>query len=160
MADPLEIELQETNRYFLQIESTMHDVVKFYSTLVLGVITASIALAEMEAKTTGGKTLIPSGASKLRWLGFLWLMFAGIGYLLLRYFFELRVRKIKMIDRLAATREYLAGRDGGTIAAWLNNTEIFITGVKHSPPYLRRPCGEWYLMLYLSAVNAVAIGFT
>ena len=54
MADPLELEFQETQKYFLQIEATMHDVMKFYSTLVLGVITASIALASMVMQTGSG----------------------------------------------------------------------------------------------------------
>lgn len=161
MADPLEVELQETNKYFLQIESTMHDAMKFYSTLVLGVITASIALASMEVKSaaSGTPTLIPTEAQKMKWLGFLWLVFAAIGYLTLLYFLELRVRKIKMIDRLAAIRDYLATRDHGAVETLLRNDAVFITGVLKSPPYLRRPCGEWYLMLYLCILNATAVGF-
>jgi len=161
MADPLEMELQETNKYFLQIESTMHDAMKFYSTLVLGVITASIALASMDVKaaSSAAPSLITTQAQKMRWLGFLWLVFAAIGYLTLLYFLELRIRKIKMIDRLAAIRDYLATRDAGAVASLLRNDALFITGVLRSPPYLRRPCGEWYLMLYLCILNAVGISF-
>ena len=161
MADPLEMELQETNKYFLQIESTMHDATKFYSTLVLGVITASIALASMEVKaaSSGAPSLITTQVQKMRWLGFLWLVFAAIGYLTLLYFLELRIRKVKMIDRLSSIRDYLATRDRGSVETLLRNEAIFITGVPWSPPYLRRPCGEWYLMLYLCILNAVGIGF-
>jgi len=161
MADPLEMELQETNKYFLQIESTMHDAMKFYSTLVLGVITASIALASMEVKaaSSGAPSLITTQAQKMRWLGFLWLVFAGIGYLTLLYFLELRIRKVKMIDRLSSIRDYLATRERGAVETLLRNDALFITGVTWSPPHLRRPCGEWYLMLYLCMLNAVAVGF-
>src|SRR5262245_36652218 len=131
MADPLEIELQETNKYFLQIESTMHDAMKFYSTLVLGVITASIALASMEVKDalSTAPSLITSQSHKMRWLGFLWLVFAAIGYLTLLYFLELRIRKVKMIDRLAAIRDYLATREHGAVEALFRNDALFITGV-------------------------------
>jgi len=155
------MELQETNKYFLQIESTMHDAMKFYSTLVLGVITASIALASMEVKTvsSGVPSLITTQAQKMRWLGFLWLVFAAIGYLTLLYFLELRIRKVKMTDRLASIRDYLATREGGAVETLLRNDALFITGVRWSPPHLRRPCGEWYLMLYLCMLNAVAVGF-
>jgi hypothetical protein len=161
MADPLEMELQETNKYFLQIESTMHDAMKFYSTLVLGVITASIALASMEVKaaSSGAPSLITTQAQKMRWLGFLWFVFAAIGYLTLLYFLELRIRKVKMIDRLSAIRDYLAARERGNVETLLRNDALFITGVSWSPPYLRRPCGEWYLMLYLCILNAMGIGF-
>jgi hypothetical protein len=158
MTDPLEIELQETNRYFLQIESTMHDAMKFYSTLVLGVMTASIALASMEV-SDAPLSLIATRAQKMRWLGFLWLVFTAIGYLTLLYFLELRIRKVKMIDRLSAIRDYLAAREHGSAEALLRNQALFITGVRRAPPYLRRPCGEWYLMLYLCILNATGFAF-
>jgi hypothetical protein len=155
------MELQETNKYFLQIESTMYDAMKFYSTLVLGVITASIALAsmEVEAASSGTPSLITTQVQKMRWLGFLWLVFAAIGSLTRLYFLELRIRKIRMIDRLAAIRDYLATRDGGAVATLLTNDAVFITGVLRSSPYLTRPSGEWYLMLYLCILNVVGIGF-
>src|SRR5438309_9811597 len=129
MADPLEIELQETNKYFLQIESTMHDVIKFYSTLVLGVITASIALASMEVKaaSSGAPSLIATQVQKMRWLGFLWLVFAAIGYLTLLYFLELRIRKVKMIDRLSSILYYLALRESGIAETLLRNDALILT---------------------------------
>lgn len=150
MADPLELEFQETQKYFLQIEGTMHDIIKFYSTIVLAVVTASIALASMQG---------PTEQAKLKWLSILWLALAATGYLILLYFFELRIRKVKMIDRMAAIREYFANREHGSIEGWLRNDAVFITTVPKSPPYLRRPSGEWYLMLYLSALNSTAAAF-
>jgi len=87
------------------------------------------------------------------------LVFAAIGYLTLLYFMELRIRKVKMIDRLSSIRDYLATRESGAAETLLRNDALFITGVPWSPPYLRRPCGEWYLMLYLCMLNAVAVGF-
>lgn len=64
-----------------------------------------------------------------------------------------------MIDRLAAIRDYFATREHGAVGTLLRNDSVFITGVLKSPPYLRRPCGEWYLMLYLCILNATAVGF-
>jgi hypothetical protein len=64
-----------------------------------------------------------------------------------------------MIDRLSSIRDYLASRDRGAVEPLLRNDALFITGVTSSPPHLRRLCGEWYLMLYLCMLNAVAVGF-
>jgi hypothetical protein len=138
----------------------MHDVTKFYTTLLLGLITASIALVSLGAGTSTtsmSKTLQPI---KLEWLGILWLGFVTVGFLELHYFMELRIRKIKMVDRIVAIRELFSNIASDLVKGLLQDKLLFITGIRQSPPYLRRPSGEWYLILYICALNATALVFS
>lgn len=147
----LELEHQEASKLVQEAEATMHDLIKFYTTLFLGLITASIALVSLTK---------PPQSIRLDWLGILWLGFFTVGILELNYFMELRIRKIKMVDRIVYIRELFSNIAGDPVKASLRNQLLFITGIKYSPPYLRRPSAEWYLVLYICALNATALGFS
>lgn len=137
----LNLEYQETHRYFLQIESTMHDLLKFYTVSLLGLISVSVALAEF---------VFQDGAEVPLWatLAALWFVFAVVGLLQLHYYVELRIRKIKMVEQLAAIRDHYL-RPHKHLAHLLR----LIPSVPKSPPFLRRPSAEWYSVLYYCAAN-------
>lgn len=137
----LNLEYQETHRYFLQIESTMHDVLKFYSVSLLALISVSVALAEFVLQED---TDVPLHAI----LAGLWFVFTVVGLLELHYYVELRIRKIKMVEQLAAIRDHYLGSSGG-----LARLRRLIPSVSKSPPFLRRPSAEWYSVLYFCAAN-------
>lgn len=142
LASFLNLEYQETHKYFLQIESTMHDVLKFYSVSLLGLISVSVALAQF---LLGDGAEVPLHAT----LTALWSVFTVVGFLQLHYYLELRIRKIKMVEQLAAIRDSYLGSSPN-----LRGLIRLIPSVRKSPPFLRRPSAEWYSVLYFCAANA------
>lgn len=143
----LNLEYQETHRYFLQIESTMHDVLKFYSVSLLALISVSVGLAEF---VLGGDSEVPLYAI----LAGLWFVFTVVGLLELHYYVELRIRKIKMVEQLAAIRDHYLGSNDN-----LTRLLRLIPSVSESPPFLRRPSAEWYSVLYFCAANTGVLVF-
>jgi hypothetical protein len=71
---------------------------------------------------------------------------------------ELRVRKIRMLEEMAAIRGYKidqAARTGTDI----RRAVTMVSSVPECPPYLRRPSEDWYtlLLMTLSSASAFAV---
>ena len=70
---------------------------------------------------------------------------------------ELRVRKIRTLEEMAAIRDRY-NELGKEIGIDLSKRLKMVTSVASSPPFLRRPCEDWYTVILMSFVNAVALG--
>ena len=151
--DPSEFllaEFHESCRHYLEVEGRMHDLLKFVSTLVLGLMAASAAYLRSHLDSTA--FVVVSSTTTTQLLSYVWIGYVFIGTLLLGYYVELRQRKILVVDQIAAIRQWFS-----EVAPQMESVLLLVTGVKKSPPYLRRPSAEWYAVLTMATVNSAAL---
>lgn len=148
----LQKEFETTASYFQHVETKLLDVVRFYTAVVLAVLTGIyyIAVSEMFKRTfwiiqTPRAFFITLTSAVLFLIG---LFFLGM-------YTELRVRKIKMLEEMAAIRGHYA-EEATTAGIDLAERVKMVTTVVKSPPFLRRPSEDWYTVILMSFVNAVA----
>lgn len=137
-------EYQETHKYFINVEKSMLDLLRFYNSVFAIVVPISALLFKFLVKTQTFPLL-----AALAFIVFL------LGLYILAMYIELRVRKVKTLEQIAVFRE-----------RFIQKNPIFsqflrmITSIKSCPPYLRRPSSEWYTVVYISFLNGVALAST
>jgi hypothetical protein len=144
----LKQEFDTSHSYFVHIETKLFNLVTFYATLFLAVVSACYYI------------LISTAFSGMRTLSFAIaaMAFFLLGSFTLGMYTELRTRKIKTLEQMAIIREFFAKNDvqgEPDISAYLT----LPTGIDKCPPYLRRPSEDWYTVLLMIFVNSVALIF-
>lgn len=149
-------EYSETSTHYLEVESRMHDVLKLFITLLLGLLAASFTFAQVFALPVGDPPTDKVVPDKV-WLGLsaVWLGFLVLSSLLRHYFIELRVRKIRFLEQIVAIRKAVTDASPD-----ISSTLRLISGVEKAPPYLRRPSAEWYGIIYMSLTSGAVLAST
>jgi hypothetical protein len=89
-------------------------------------------------------------------VAFLLIAFSIIGLVFVGVYTELRVRKIRMLEKMAAIREFqidAAARTGSDIRRAIT----MVSSVPQCPPYLRRPSEDWYTLIFITASGSAAL---
>lgn len=152
----LEKEFETASGYFQHVEGKLNNLLVFFSTLLVAVITACYYIASTD--TFKNMTFVRAPRSLL--IGLVLVAFAVIGLVFVGVYTELRVRKIRMLEEMAAIRGYAidaAARKGQDIRRAI----LMVSSVPECPPYLRRPSEDWYtlLLMTLSSATAFAVAF-
>lgn len=152
----LKQEFDSSSSYFAHIESKLLNIVTFYLTVILAVVTGIyyIAGSDMFAKIRFWHVKAP----RAFFMGVLALVFCLIATFLLGMYTELRTRKILVLEEMSRIREHFinaAQRAGTNIADAIS----LVSGIAKCPSYLRRPSEDWYTTLLMVFVNAVSIAF-
>jgi len=139
----LTTEFQQSWGYQQHIESQMVSHLRFYVTLLLGVISAAIAISKF-----GTAPDLPTvGLVSLLFLGF-WF----IGQIFRTVYLELRIRKMLAIEDLNSIREYFTGR-----SPIVSEYSSFPTHRTKSPPFLRKGSAEWYSLIFMASMNSLSL---
>jgi hypothetical protein len=152
----LKQEFDTSSSYFGHIEGKLLNIVTFYLTVVLAVVTGIyyVAGSETFAKMPFWHVTGP----RAFFMGLVALVFSLIGTFLLGMYTELRTRKILLLEEMARIREHFiqaSSKQGKNIADAIG----LVSGVSKCPPYLRRPSEDWYTILLMVFVNAVSVAF-
>jgi hypothetical protein len=140
--------------YFKHVENKLSSVVTFYVTLLIAVISGSyyIAVNDMFQKMSFGVIRTP----RAFFIALATLVFFGIGIFFLGMYTELRTRKIKMLEEMAAIRAYYI-KNGTAIGRDISSGIMMVADVVRCPQFLRRPSEDWYTVLLMSFVNSCAL---
>jgi len=141
--DFLTKEFEQSWGYQQHIESQMVNHLRFYVTLLLGIVSASIAIAKFGAITT-----FPT----LGLISILFLVFFFVGNVLRIVYVQLRIRKILSIENLNNIREYFHKEFPA-----ISNVGVFPTLQKKSPPYLRKASAEWNTLIFIVIMNSLSL---
>ena len=101
-ADFLEKEFESAAAYFQHVEGKLNNLLVFFATLLIAVITACYYIGSSEMFRTLAFTQTPRAFL----VAFLLIAFAIIGLVFVGVYTELRVRKIRMLEEMAAIRGY------------------------------------------------------
>lgn len=148
----LEKEFESASAYFQHVEGKLNNLLVFFATLLFGVITACYYIGSSDMFRTLAFTRTPRAIL----VAFLLTAFAIIGLVFVGVYTELRVRKIRMLEEMAAIREYqieAAQRAGFDIRRAIT----MVSSVPQCPPYLRRPSEDWYTLLLIAASGSAAL---
>lgn len=154
-ASPSQFVLQElasTTTYFSQVESKMVSLVTLYSTLVVAVVPGA---AYIVTNQTLQQLTIPHVTSgRLVILGGFLTLFSLITTFLLAVYTELRVRKIAMLEAMAAARDFLM-KSAANSASDLSTAITTVVGIQKCPKFLRRPSEDWYMLCLMSTLGGL-----
>ncbi len=148
----LEKEFESAAAYFQHVEGKLNNLLVFFATLLIAVITACYYIGSSDMFRTLAFTKTP----RAFFVGFLLIAFAIIGLVFVGVYTELRVRKIRMLEEMAAIRGYqieVAARAGSDIRQAIT----MVSSVPQCPPYLRRPSEDWYTLLLITASGSAAL---
>ena len=81
-------------------------------------------------------------------------LFSLITTFLLAVYTELRVRKIAMLEAMAAARGYLM-REASMSNTDLTRAITTVIGVQKCPKFIRRPSEDWYMLCLMSALGGL-----
>jgi hypothetical protein len=145
-------ELTNTTTYFSQVETKMVSLVTLYATLVVAVVPGAAYVFTNEVIQ---QLKIPFASSvKALALGIFLVLFSLITTFLLAVYTELRVRKIAMLEAMAAARAYLMD-ESSKLGKDLTTAIITVIGVQKCPKFLRRPSEDWYMLCLMSALGGL-----
>lgn len=145
-------ELTSTTTYFSQVETKMVSLVTLYATLVVAVVPGAAYVFTNQAIQ---QLEIPFASSvKALALGIFLVLFSLITTFLLAVYTELRVRKIAMLEAMAAARAYLMGESAKS-GEDLTKAIITVIGVQKCPKFLRRPSEDWYMLCLMSSLGGL-----
>jgi hypothetical protein len=150
-------ELNSTTTYFAQVEAKMVSIVTLYATLVVAVVPGAVYRATNQAVRELTIAGVPSAKSLV--LGAFLFLFSLISTFLLAVYTELRVRKIAMLEYMAASREFLVKEAEG-LKVDLKSAIITVVGVTKCPKFLRRPSEDWYMVSLMSTVGGLFWAFS
>lgn len=153
--DFLRSEFETSANYFNHIESKLLNMVTYYTTLLIAVVSASSFVAG--SSTFGSMTFGPVREPQEFFVGLATFLFFLIGIFLLGMYTELRVRKIRFLEEMAAIRSYFVAT-GKKLGVDISRALIMVTNVAACPPFLRRPSEDWYTVVVMIFVNAIALG--
>jgi hypothetical protein len=147
----LDKEFDSAASYLQHTEGKLTNLLVFFATLVVAVISASYYIGSGDMFRT--LTFCVTPRSFL--IGLLLIAFALIALVFVGVYTELRVRKIRMLEEMAAIRNYqiaAAARNGEDIRPAIR----MVASVPECPPYLRRPSEDWYTLLLITISGAGA----
>lgn len=150
----VEKEFETASAYFQHVEGKLTNLLVFFSTLLVAVITACYYIGSTD--TFKNMTYVRTPRSFL--IGLVLVAFAIISLVFVGVYTELRVRKIRMLEEMAAIRGYAidaAARNGQDIRRAI----MMVSSVPECPPYLRRPSEDWYTLLLMTLSSATAFAF-
>lgn len=136
-------QFQQSWAYQQHIESQMVNHLRFYVTLLLGLISAAIAISKF-----GPTSAFPT----VGLVGLLFLGFWFAGQIFRTVYLELRIRKMKAIEDLNSIREYF-----GSKSAIVTKYSAFPTRRVESPPFLRKGSAEWYSLVFMASINSFSL---
>jgi len=145
-------EFESASAYFQHVEGKLNNLLVFFATLLVGVITACYYIGSSDMFRTLAFTRTPRAVL----VAFLLIAFAIIGLVFVGVYTELRVRKIRMLEEMAAIRGYqidVAQRAGTDIRRAIT----MVSSIPQCPPYLRRPSEDWYTLLLITASGSAAL---
>ena len=137
------MEYQDLYQNIIHLENKLFHHLSFFTTLFMGIVTASIAIFQL-AKETDASLSPPA---LLAVLSLLFGLFVIVGRFELRMVTELRIRKMKFVEGITQIRQYFVERNK-SIADYL----VLPIGLHKAPPYLRIRSKDWYQILYLPKV--------
>jgi hypothetical protein len=140
-------EYQDLYQNVMHLENKLFSHLSFFTTLFLGIVTASVAVLRLVGDISASLTRLLTVAL----LSMLFVLFLVVGRFELRMTTELRVRKVKFIEGITEIRRYFVDRDE-VIEGYL----VLPVGVEKAPPYLRSRCKDWYQILYISLMRGIA----
>jgi hypothetical protein len=146
---------ESASSYFEHVESKLTNLLVFFATLLFAVITASYYIGSSDVF----KNMHFSLAPRELLIGILLIAFSVISLVFIGVYTELRARKIRMLEQMAAVRDYeiYAAAEAGE---QLRKTITMVVGVRECPPYLRRPSEDWYTLLLITLSSGVAFGLS
>jgi hypothetical protein len=145
-------EFESAAAYFQHVEGKLNSLLVFFATLLIAVITACYYIGSTDMFRSLGFTETPRAFL----VSFLLIAFAIIGLVFIGVYTELRVRKIRMLEEMAAIRGYqidAAARAGLDISRAIT----MVSSIPKCPPYLRRPSEDWYTLLLITASSAASL---
>jgi hypothetical protein len=152
----LDKEFDAASSYFQHIEGKLTNLLVFFATLLIAVISGCYYLGSSDMF----RNLTFSHTPRAFLIALLLTTFTVISMVFIGVYTELRVRKIRMLEEMAAIRRYQIDR------AALNSSEIraavtMVSSIPECPPYLRRPSEDWYtlLLITISSASAFAVAF-
>ena len=150
----LQKEFDTAAGYFEHVETKLSSVVTFYATLLIAVISGSyyISVSEMFQKMSFWVIQAP----RAFFIALAALVFFGIGIFFLGMYTELRTRKIRMLEEMAAIRDYYI-KTGKAIGKDVSSGITMVAEIVRCPEFLRRPSEDWYTLLLMSFVNSCAL---
>lgn len=140
-------EYQDLYQNIIHLENNLFNHLSFFTTLLIGIVTASVAIVQLVGDRSGPL----SGPIAVASVSVLFLLLFIVGRFELRMTTELRVRKMKFIEGITAIRQYFVDRDEA-----IKDYLVLPVGVEKAPPYLRVRCQDWYQILYISLINGAA----
>ena len=147
----LDKEFESASSYFQHVEGKLNNLLVFFATLLIAVITASYYIGSSDMF----KNLAFSRTPRSFLIALLLFAFTLISMVFVGVYTELRVRKIRMLEEMAAIRGYqtqAADRKGANIRSAIT----MVSSVSACPPYLRRPSEDWYTLLLMAISSASA----
>ena len=147
----LDKEFDSASSYFQHLESKLNNLLVFFATLVVAVISACYYIGSSQMF----KDLSFSQTPRSFLLALLLITFTVISMVFIGVYTELRVRKIRMLEEMASIRGYqiTAARRRGTD---IQSSITMVSSVPECPPYLRRPSEDWYTLLLMTVSSASA----
>lgn len=147
----LDKEFESASSYFQHVEGKLNNLLVFFATLLMAVITACyyIGSGDMFRNLTFSRT------PRSFLIALLLLTFTLISLVFVGVYTELRARKIRMLEEMAAIRAYKidqAARTGTDIRRAIT----MVSSIPECPPYLRRPSEDWYTLLLMTLSSATA----
>jgi hypothetical protein len=144
-------EFETAASYFQHVEGKLNNLLVFFATLLVAVISGSYYIGSGDMF----KNLTFAHTPRAFLISLLLITFTLISMVFVGVYTELRVRKIRMLEEMAAIRGYQIG------AAARTGTDIrpaitMVSSVPQCPPYLRRPSEDWYTLLLITISSASA----
>lgn len=140
-------EYQDLYQNVMHVENSLFSHLSFYTTLFMGIVTASIAILQL----TRGSGAPLAVRSVLGWLALLLFLFLVVGRFELRMTTELRIRKMKFVEGITETRQYFLKKDEA-----IGKHLVLPVGIQKAPPYLRVRSADWYQVIYISLLNGLS----
>ena len=141
-------EYQDLYQNVIHMENSLFSHLSFYTTLFMGIVTASVAILQMAG---GGSALLAQpGVPGL--LAVLFFLFAVVGRFELRMTTELRIRKMKFVEGITQIRQYFTNKDKA-----IRDYLVLPVGLQEAPPYLRVRSADWYQVIYISLMNGFSV---
>ena len=138
-------EYTQINIYLVNIEKSMLDLLKLFTTVLALIVPVSAFISKFVEKNMAGL-----------FLGLLLLIFFFLGVYILAMYIELRIRKIKTLEQIVVFRQQFILRHCSVFSKFLK----MINSIQETPPYLRIPSSEWYTVIYISFINGLAFSLS
>jgi hypothetical protein len=145
----LKTQFDTSHTYFIHIENKLSDLLKYYSTLFLAVVSACyyISISDLFKDMRSPSLLITT------------IVFDFLGLFILYMYIELRTRKIKILEQMAVIREFFSNHKVGNNQN-ISKLLIMPKSLSECPQYLRRPSEDWYTILYIMILNSMGFSFS
>jgi len=151
----LDKQYESASSYFQHVEGKLTNLLVFFATLVVAVITACYYVGSSSVFTNMQFSKTPRAVL----IGLVVCAFYVISLVFIGVYTELRARKILMLEQMAALREHeiSAAKERGED---IKPAITMVSSVRECPPYLRRPSEDWYTLLLMNLSSGAAAAVT